>query len=137
MKIAIPVWQDRISPVFDSSRRLLLVDLADLKVAARQEIELGGESAERVRRLSDSAVETLICGAISESLAEQVLAAGIRLIPFVAGEVSEILDAYADARLPSPEFLMPGCHANGRKEPKHPRCGAHGRSGGSGERDAD
>ncbi len=121
--------------------RVALEDLRDYEnnilVAARQEIELGGESAERVRRLSDSAVETLICGAISESLAEQVLAAGIRLIPFVAGEVSEILDAYADARLPSPEFLMPGCHANGRKEPKHPRCGAHGRSGGSGERDAD
>lgn len=123
MKIAIPVWQDRISPVFDSSRRLLVVDVIDRKISLRNEVDIGGESQERVRRLSELSADLLICGAISEPLAEQVVAAGIRLIPFIAGEVEDILRAYIESRLPSPEFLMPGCCGLPRSEQKKERCG--------------
>ncbi|MCE5228457.1 NifB/NifX family molybdenum-iron cluster-binding protein [bacterium] len=121
MKVAIPIWQDRVSPVFDSSRRLLVVDVVDRKTSARKEIEIGGEAPERIRRLDEASVELLICGAISEPLAKQVLAAGIRVIPFIAGEVDKILRAYMEARLPSAEFLMPGCCAQTGHEPKSPR----------------
>lgn len=124
MKIAIPIWQNRVSPVFDSSRRLLVVDLIDGRALGRKEVEIGGElPRERARRLSESSAEVLICGAISEPLAEQVVAVGIRLIPFIAGEVEDILKAYIESRLPSPEYLMPGCRGRHRRVRKGRRCG--------------
>ncbi|MEN6625823.1 MAG: NifB/NifX family molybdenum-iron cluster-binding protein [Candidatus Sumerlaeia bacterium] len=112
MRVAVSIWQDRISPVFDSSRRLLVADVVDSNVSARREVAIGGEAPERVRRLGDSSIELLICGAISEPLAGQVIAAGIRLIPFIAGDVDDVLRAFVESRLPSPEFLMPGCCAD-------------------------
>lgn len=133
MKIAIPVWQDRVSPVFDSSRRLLLVDLDEGRMLSRNEAEIGGElPQERARRLSDLDVEVLICGAVSRPLAEQVALAGIRLIPFIAGEVEEILQAYLEARLPSAEFLMPGCCGQRRRVRGEGQCGCIGRKGAKG-----
>lgn len=43
MKIASPVWQGRISPVFDSSRRILLLEVDAGRVLARSEAPIGGE----------------------------------------------------------------------------------------------
>ena len=36
MNIALPVWQDRISPVFDVAGQILVVDVADGRPMARQ-----------------------------------------------------------------------------------------------------
>ena len=78
MKIAIPVWQGRISPVFDSSRRILLLDVEAGRVLARSEAQIGGElPQERARRLSELGAEVLVCGAISRPLAELVAQARI------------------------------------------------------------
>ena len=128
MKIAIPVWQGRISPVFDSSRRILLLEVEAGRVLARSEAPIGGElPQERARQLSDLGAEVLVCGAISRPLAELVAQAGIRLIPFIAGEVEEILRAYLEGRLQSAEFLMPGCCGERRRMPGGVRCDCPGR----------
>ena len=124
MKIAIPVWQGRVSPVFDSSRRILLLETENGCVLARSEAQIGGElPQERARRLSELGVKVLVCGAVSRLLAEQVAMVGIRLIPFIAGEVEEILRAYLEERLPSAEFLMPGCCGQHRRKRGGKRCG--------------
>lgn len=133
MKIAIPVWQGRVSPVFDSSLRILLLDTEDGRVLTRSETEIGGElPQDRARRLSELGVEVLVCGAVSRPLAEQVALAGIRLIPFIAGEVDEILRAYLEGGLPSDEFLMPGCCGERRRVRGGGRCGCPGRKGAKG-----
>ena len=64
MKLAIPVWQGRISPVFDVAGQLLLVELADGREVARQERMVDETAAdERSRKLAELGVETLICAA--------------------------------------------------------------------------
>ena len=128
MKIAIPVWQGRISPVFDSSRRILLLDVEAGRVLARSEAQIGGElPQERARRLSELGAEVLVCGAISRPLAELVAQAGICLIPFIAGEVEEVLRAYLEERLQSAEFLMPGCCGQRQRARGSGHCGCPGR----------
>jgi predicted Fe-Mo cluster-binding NifX family protein len=68
MKLAIPVWQGRISPVFDVAGQLLLVELADGREVARSEQMVGETTVEeRARKLVELGVETLICAGISQS----------------------------------------------------------------------
>ncbi|MBN2713429.1 MAG: dinitrogenase iron-molybdenum cofactor biosynthesis protein [Planctomycetes bacterium] len=123
MKIAMPVWQNRLSPVFDASRTLCVVCVNESgEEEGREKVSLQvGSFAERVRTLVELDVDVLICGAISAPLADMVASAGIRYVPFVAGEVEAVLKAFSHDELYSKAFVMPGCsghrrrHRRGRK----------------------
>lgn len=75
--------------------------------------------AQKVDRLQTLKIETLICGAISAPLREELVARGVRVIAFVAGDVDEVLLAFAAEMLPDPRFSMPGC--GGRRRQMHRR----------------
>ena len=60
-------------------------------------------------------VEVLICGAISRPLAEMITDSGIRLIPFLSGDVEEVIQAFLAGNLPNSAFLMPGCCGRRRR----------------------
>jgi len=42
MKVAIPYWQERVSPVFDVAGRVLLVEVAEGKEQGRQDLAMEG-----------------------------------------------------------------------------------------------
>lgn len=65
-------------------------------------------------RLQSLGVSVLICGAISRSLAEHLVSAGIDAIPFVSGSVEDVIAAYHARELESARFLMPGSTAEQR-----------------------
>jgi predicted Fe-Mo cluster-binding NifX family protein len=110
MKVAMTAWEDRISPVFDTARQVTFFEVAGHQAKAGGEMLLGDEEpTRRIQRLKDVGVDTLICGAISQPLAASVQVAGIRLIPFVAGPVVDVLKAYLEGTLTAPAFQMPGC----------------------------
>jgi predicted Fe-Mo cluster-binding NifX family protein len=107
MRVAIPVWQERISPVFDVARRLLVVDIEDGSLVRREERELGGaDRAEAVRAMG---VEVLICGAVSRLLEAQLRASGVELISETCGPVEQLLDAFLSGTITDERFRMPGC----------------------------
>lgn len=110
MKIAIAVWEGRISPVFDVARLLWLVEVDSQGIEIRRETKLfpKEDAVERVTYLRDQGVEVLICGAISTPLAEMIQAQGIRLVPFICGDANTVFDAFLRGNLPSPPFLLPG-----------------------------
>jgi len=123
MTVAFAVWDDRISPVFDTAETLLVVQMEAGRVAGRREEPIQGAlPGEKAARLKALGVGTLVCGAISRPLADIIAAEGIRLVPFVAGSVEEVIAAYTRGVLPAPTFAMPGC---GRR-----RRGRFGRGGG-------
>ena len=116
MKVALTVWENRISPLFDSARMLLIVDIVDRMETGRCFESFHCESPfSRAVRLSDLKIEVLICGAVSNLFADVVEARGIRIIPFITGLVDEVLDAYLTGRLDHSEFQMPGCNAGNNK----------------------
>jgi predicted Fe-Mo cluster-binding NifX family protein len=117
MKLAIPVSGGRVSTAFDFARRLLLLEYERGREVSRAELVLEeGIPISRARRLEALGVRVLICGAISRSLTEHVVSAGIDVIPFVSGTVEEVLAAYLAGDLDSAQFLMPGSTAEERKE---------------------
>jgi predicted Fe-Mo cluster-binding NifX family protein len=117
MNVAMAVWQERISPVFDVSRSLRVVRISpEGKEESREEIGIDlAYPSQRVTLLMDLQTEVLICGAVSAPLAEMIVAAGIQLIPFVAGEAEEVLGVFLRGELPSPAYTQPGCCGRRRR----------------------
>jgi len=116
LKVALTVWRNRISPVFDAAQMMLIADIENNTVMARRYESLGAEMPfPRASRLSQSGVNTLICGAISREYTNAIEFQGIRVIPFVTGDVNQVLDAYLKGYINRPCFQMPGCGRKGRR----------------------
>ena len=116
MRLAIPTWNGRISPVFDVAKHLLLVDLDEGQEVGRQEaVIVGTDVPSRASRIAELRVDTLICGAISRALEARLAAAGVYVIPDTRGLIEEVLSAYSSDRLTEQAFLMPGCCGRRRR----------------------
>ena len=111
MKVAVPDWQGRVSPVFDVAEQVMLVDLDDHNEDGNRHRESLGSTAphQRARRLTELGVDVLVCGAISWPLEALLAASGIRVIPLICGEVEEVVRAFQDGTLRDEQFAMPGC----------------------------
>jgi len=120
MKIALPIRDARISPVFDVAKRLLVVDVEDDRQTGQDEHDLGQtDLPERARQIAGLGIDVLICGAISHPLEELLLSGGVRVVPFICGPVQKAIEAFLSNRLWSDSFLMPGC----RRQQRHLREG--------------
>ena len=109
MKVALATWNGRISPVFDAARQVLILDVQNNRVVARHEETLPGtELQTQAERLAAIAPHTLICGAISQTLAGLLAAKNIRVLPFTAGAVEEVVAAWLAGALPNSTLAMPG-----------------------------
>ena len=109
MKVVLTVWENRISPVADSAKELLVVDVENQTILGRRTESLDAESVfYRAKRLVDLGVKIFICGAISDFFAGLLEGYGIRLIPFICGEADEVLEAYLEECLLCPRFMMAG-----------------------------
>jgi len=126
MRIAIPNWQGRVSPVFDVAGSLLLFDVNGQDVLAREELPLRGHGPiARADEVSALKVDVLVCGAISRAVLSAISASGILVIPQICGPVEEVLRAYLHDCLNDCCYRMP-----------QSRDGAPSHSGGLGERDS-
>lgn len=116
IRVAIAVWNDRISPVFDVSRDILVLDIENGAVTRRCLEKFPYNNAEHVlSSLTELKVQHLICGAISRPLAEMLSANGIRMISFTSGKIEEVIEAFLAGRLPDPALTMPGCCSRRKK----------------------
>ena len=110
MKVAVPEWKHRVSPVFDTARSVLVVVVDSGKEVSRSRIDLNtGSIHERVSALTAEGVDVLLCGAISVPLHEMLECAGIEVTPFLSGPIENLLEAFMEDRITDPLYLMPGC----------------------------
>lgn len=130
MKVAIPIRNGRISPVFDVATRLVVVEFDGGKPVERSEFSIVESGAEaRAVLLQELGVSTLICGAISNNAARIVARCGVDLVPWVVGEIDDVLEAFRTNSLDADGFLMPGCR---RGKGSGPGGGGTGRGQGRG-----
>ena len=109
IRVAIPIFRSRVSPVFDSCTRVLLVDIEKNREIERNEIYLDELSlTERVTIIQKSKVTTVICGGISDMLQNMLRGVDIKLRTGIAGEVDQVVAAYLSKALDEPRFHMPG-----------------------------
>jgi len=131
MKTALTIWENRISPVFDSAQNFLIADIQNNTVIGRHYEIIAYESPVlKVVKLHELGVGMLICGAISREPANLIHAYGIQMIPFVSGNFSQVLNAFLEGNLNAARYRMPGCGTRQRKRLRSGRrAGAYSREG--------
>lgn len=109
MRIAVPIWEDKISPVLDAASRLLVIDLENRRESSRFEIYLDEQDlTRRCYRMKGLGVDILICGAVSRPFMRMLDASGIEIIPGITGPTEDVLQSYLHGNLKHSEFKMPG-----------------------------
>ena len=123
MKAAFATWNDRIAPVFDVARQIHIVQSHSGRIIEEASVGLVEEiPMQKALRLSALGINTLVCGAISQPMQALISAYGIQVIPFVAGDLAEVIQAWLNGEIEHARFAMPGCCGQGRRRFK----GAHG-----------
>ncbi len=119
MKVAITVWGNRISPVFDSANTLLIAEIQNRRIVSRYYESFNPDIPSLfAEKLEEMEISVLICGAISKVPAAILSASSIEFIPFITGSAFRVLENFALNRPIIPAFLMPGCrccHGHGKK----------------------
>ncbi|PIS30745.1 MAG: hypothetical protein COT43_01310 [Candidatus Marinimicrobia bacterium CG08_land_8_20_14_0_20_45_22] len=116
MKVAFTIWNNRIAPVFDTAGQIHIAETESGRVISLEQefIPIDLTPAMKAARLKELGIEVLVCGAISRPLHETIIAHGIYVIPFVAGDLDEIIQAWLTKRSDWNVFAMPGCYGRRR-----------------------
>ncbi len=92
MKLGITVYNSRVAPRFDTSGKLLVLELDGNREEVRTELELDKDNISRkIKRIREEGVSTLVCGAITNYELLIVKRQDINVIGGITGEVVEIL----------------------------------------------
>ena len=110
MRIAIPIWEKRVSPVLDSALNLMIVEVNDHKVTSRFVYPLDEHNlSRRCLRIKELDINTLICGAVSSPFRRMLQASGIDVIQEISGIAEDVLTAYLQGSLFCSKFMLPWC----------------------------
>ena len=142
MKIAIPTFATRVSPRFDCARSVLMVTIDEGGAPERQEFAARDWALhERIHRLLELGVDTVICGGIDRWTTMALQSAGVTIYGWVAAEVEDALTALLNGDLDAEAAMQcggrcrcrrfAGDHGVGTVQPV-PTQGIRGRGGGGG-----
>lgn len=93
MKIAIPLFKDRVAPHFGSSSQIMLVEIRSGSVHQEATWDIGGQNPlEIARRLMDLDIDKIICGGINRFYKEWLIEKGVSVEDNRKGEVREIIE---------------------------------------------
>lgn len=110
MKVALTVWENRISPLFDAACTLLVTDINNGSIQEKRLESINFESpCMRISRIDSLDIDILICGGISDFYANLIEARGTKIISFVSGDTDDVLNAYINGNIYNKDYRMPGC----------------------------
>ncbi len=108
-RVAIPVFEERVSPVLDLCNQMVIIDLDEGKEVQRQSLSLQMLSvSERCELMARWNICKIICAGVSDSMVKLLASKNIRAIDGKAGELDKIIEAYICKRLDAACFMMPG-----------------------------
>jgi predicted Fe-Mo cluster-binding NifX family protein len=107
MRIAIPIWEGRVSPLLDTAGRLRVMN-SDHPSSSWAVHLIDPEIIRRSGRIRQEGIEVLICGAVSRPFQGMLSGSGIKVISGISGTVDAVFSAYLNGELFQPRFLMPG-----------------------------
>jgi predicted Fe-Mo cluster-binding NifX family protein len=108
-RVAIPVFESRVSPVLDSCQRMVVVDIENDCEIHRQELTLEKMSIhERIEVMARWGIRKIICAGVSDVMCRFLAGKKIALVSGIAGELEKVINAYICHRLDDACFIMPG-----------------------------
>jgi predicted Fe-Mo cluster-binding NifX family protein len=110
MKVAIPLFKDRISPRFDVCPEIWIIELNNGEVINQEKWPMESFNLQqRLDQLISKGVDKIICGGIDSFCIGQLGNRGIDVIHNVAGEAGEVLNLFMRG------VLRPGFYCNGKR----------------------
>jgi len=110
MKVAMPLFRDRISPRFDVCPEIWIIELSNGEVINQEKWQTESFNLQqRLTHLASKGVDKIICGGIDSFCMDHLGNMGIDVIHNVAGEAGEVLKFFIRGR------LHPGFYCNGKK----------------------
>ena len=102
MKIAIPIFESRVSPRFDFSPEIWVVEVERGKVVGQEKFSTANLSLpQRLEQLTSNGVDEVICGGIDGFCQSQLGSRGIDVVQDVIGDAEIVFDLFMKGRLRS------------------------------------
>lgn len=128
-KLAVPVWNNRIAPVFDSAFDWLVIEIADNKWRISEELRFEtGNYQMKLNSLLDHNFDGMICGALPCRVEGFFTESNCQVHSFICGAIEEVVDEYVLTGHLKERFSMPGC---GRRRGRRWRNCQNNNKGGS------
>jgi len=92
IKVAVPLFKDRVSPHFGASSKMLLVTIEGGVIQSEATWDVGGESPmEIARHLLSISIQFIICGGIDRTYKDWLIRNGITVIENQRGIAMEVI----------------------------------------------
>lgn len=126
MKIGIPVFQDRLSPVFDSSGLIrVFTHQPDGRMTEGASLAIHSLLCyARIEAILAQHIDLLICAAISRECQILLEANGVVVLAGLFGPATDIVAAYLAGRLDDKQFHLPCWKGPKPSRPSHPKRGS-------------
>ena len=100
MKIAIPIFGDRISPRFDFSPEMWVIEVERGKVVGQEKFSTANLNLpKRLEQITSNGVDKVICGGIDGLSRNQLGSRGIDVVQDVIGDADIVFDLFLRGRL--------------------------------------
>lgn len=98
--IAMPVFEERISPLLDVSEKFVIYEINDRKITQRAVLNINSVSERtRIQKLKEIGVSVIISGAVSRYLSYIIIDSGMKHIPWASGPVDDVIKSYITGSL--------------------------------------
>lgn len=115
MKIAIPLFDTRVSPRFDCAQKFLVLWIENGQVLRRQVLLLKERVLiERIKKLAELKINALICSGIDGFSERQLFLHGIKVFSWITGEIEDVLRCFLEGNLESGMMMGAGGRCCGR-----------------------
>lgn len=115
MKIAIPLFDRRISPRFDCARSFFIVSVENGEIVESRKLSASDWTRRgRVKKLCGLGVQTLICGGIDRLSAELLTLYGVVIYSWVTGIAKDALHTFLRGELESGTMVGSGGRPRGK-----------------------
>ena len=133
MRLAIPTFGERISPRFDCAAAFLVVTLKQGEITERIELRADDWAPhERINRLVELDVDTVICGGIDRWSATSLASVGVAVHAWRSGTIEKTLEVIQCGGLSEPTAVVGDARCGtgrvqrrGRR--RHGRCPSNAR----------
>jgi len=100
MKIAIPIFENRVSPRFDFSPEMWIVEVERGEVVSQEKLSAANLNLpQRLEQVTSNGVDKVICGGIDPFSRNQLGSRGIDVVQDVIGDAEVVFDLFMKGRL--------------------------------------
>ena len=109
MRIVLTVYRGRISPLLDTARVALLVEIDDGIEVSRTRLSLAADRTfDRIDTIVATGAHMLVCGAVSDATARYLVSRDIRVWSGVAGPLEDVIASVAANGMIGNALRIPG-----------------------------